>query len=297
MTGIEGRIVKAVGGLYTVGTEHGRYDCNVRGIFRKHKFTPLVGDYATIEMIDDKQRTGTITCFRERKTELIRPRVANVDQAVIVLAAESPPINPDMTDRLLILAEERRLDIVVCINKIDLTNEYINTLQLYESIGYRVFAVSAKTGEGFTALKASFMCKVSALAGPSGVGKSSIVNSILESEKMQTGELSLKLGRGKHTTRHAELIEISDGAFVVDTPGFTSLDLDDIELPRLPELFREFRPFLGGCRFNNCRHINEPECAVKEQVGVSIDAGRYERYIKIWREINAAAAGGGRKGY
>jgi len=285
MTQIEGRIIKAVGGLYTVATEHGRYDCNVRGIFRKRGFTPLVGDYAVVEMIDEQKRTGTITRFRERKTELIRPRVANVDQAVIVLAAENPPMNPDMTDRFLLLAEERGLEIVICINKIDLTREYVAAVKLYESVGYEVFSVSAKTSKGFDRLKAALEDKVSALAGQSGVGKSSLVNALMENEKMQTGELSRKLGRGKHTTRHAELIEISEGAFVVDTPGFSSLELGHIERDGLAELFREFRPYLGECRFNDCRHINEPDCAVKEQVGEGIDPVRYERYVTIWKEL------------
>ncbi|MCL2698693.1 MAG: ribosome small subunit-dependent GTPase A [Defluviitaleaceae bacterium] len=282
---LDGRVIKAVGGLYTVATEHGRYDCNVRGIFRKHGFTPLVGDYAVVEKIDEQKKTGTVTKFRERKTELVRPRVANVDQAVIVLAAADPPVNPDLTDRLLLLAEERGLEIVICVNKIDLDDQYATALKPYESAGYGVFFVSAKTGGGISGLRAALAGKVSVLAGPSGVGKSSIINSLTENETMQTGEISRKLGRGKHTTRHAELIEISDGMFVVDTPGFSSLELKHIPRDILPGLFPEFRPYLDGCRFNDCRHINEPDCAVKAQTGAGISAERYDRYVMIWNEI------------
>lgn len=296
MTQIEGRLIKAVGGLYTVVTEHGRYDCSVRGIFRKHRVTPLIGDYVVIEMLDEQKHTGTITSFLERRTELIRPRTANVDQAVVVLAAENPPMNPDTTDRFLILAEERRLEVVICMNKIDLSQQHIAALQLYQSIGYDVFTVSAKIGEGLEALRAALINKTSVFAGPSGVGKSSLVNALMANEERQTGELSHKLGRGKHTTRHVELIEISNGTFVVDTPGFTSLDLGHIAYDELPELFREFRPYLGECRFNDCRHINEPGCAVKDQAGVEIDAGRYDRYVTIWKEMNANAAVGSKRG-
>lgn len=280
---IEGRIIKGVGGLYTVVADDGTYNCNVRGVFRKRNFTPAVGDCVYVQLIDAEKRTGTITRFKPRRTELVRPRVANVDQAIIAFATH-PAINVDMLDRFLLLAEERALEILICINKIDLTGGYEPMIRRYSAAGYRVLAVSAETGEGIDGLRRELDRRVSVFAGPSGVGKSSLVNILLSADRMETGELSHKIGRGKHTTRHAELIELYPGTYVVDTPGFTSLSLEHVAPEGLDRLFREFLP-LGQCRFNDCRHISEPDCAVKARVGDTIAPERYERYVTIRNEL------------
>ncbi len=282
---LQGRIVKGIGGLYTVDTAAGRFACNVRGIFRKKNFTPLVGDYVFLDEIDYTKFTATISKFEERKTELIRPRVANVDQAIIVFAAESPTINFDLLERLIILTEEQKLDVVICINKVDLVDNYLVIEEFYEEIGYKVVSLSATNKFGIEKLREILSGKVSVFAGPSGVGKSSIVNNFLEFGKMETGELSTKIERGKHTTRHAELIEIFEDTYIVDSPGFTSLSLSHIMPQTLDRLFREFQPHLGRCRFSDCRHINEPDCAIKEQVGINISVERYERYVSIYEDL------------
>ena len=290
---INGRIMKGVGGLYTVATENGRYACGVRGIFRKQKLEPTVGDFVGIDEINEKDKTATISRFFERKNRLIRPRVSNVDQAVIVVAAKNPDMSLDLLDRFILLAEEQRLEILICINKTDLTSDWRRVKELYEQIGYAVEAVSctesgnAAGADAAEILKPRLLGKVSVFAGPSGVGKSSVTNLLLAEMKMEVGALSEGIQRGKHTTRHAELFELAPNGFIVDSPGFTSLELNHIPRASLAGYFREFAPYLGKCRFNDCRHINEPDCAVKEKVGNEICKERYERYVKFFEELRS----------
>lgn len=221
-----------------------------------------------------------------RRNELIRPRVSNVDQAVIVFAAKSPNMNLDLLDRFLLLAEEQELDIVIVINKIDKDKKenYLAAAEMYRDAGYAVICTSAEKEIGIDALRTALENKISVFAGPSGVGKSSLINKAFPGLELNTGEISEKIQRGKHTTRHAELIQITEKSYIVDSPGFTSLYLTHIPSEKLQYHFREFLPFVHACYYNGCVHINEPDCAVKEQIGKAIHPMRYERYVTIYHE-------------
>lgn len=281
---LDGIITKGVGGLYVVSTPDGVYECSALGIFRNKNITPTIGDYVTVTVIDESKKKGTVSAIKERKNQLIRPRVCNVDKAVLVFAAASPELNVDLLDRLIILCENERIDVVVCINKMDLADEpeIIRLKDLYERIGYRVVLTSsALRAENPDALAEVFRDSVTVLAGPSGVGKSSIINAAVPHANMQMGTLSRKIDRGKHTTRHVELLQGDGNCFIVDTPGFSSLLLNHIDKKDFAYLFREFLPFLNECRFNDCMHVKETDCAVKNNVGVTIDRDRYERYVKL----------------
>lgn len=284
---LNGTIIKGIGGFYYVDTENGIYECRARGIFRKEKLKPTVGDFVKISVLDKKNKKGSLDVIEPRKNMLIRPRVSNVEQAVIVFAAVSPDINIDLLDRFLILVAEQKLDVVICINKIDLDTDkkYENIKSIYEKSGYKVICLSAEKGIGIDELKSNLKNKISVFAGPSGVGKSSLINSIAPNLQLKTGEISAKIERGKHTTRHAELMQIEENSYIVDSPGFTSLFLEHIPSEELQYYFREFEPYLSGCRYTGCSHIHEPDCAVKEQVGENIQTERYERYINLYNEL------------
>lgn len=284
---LNGTIIKGIGGFYYVDTENGIYECRARGIFRKEKLKPTVGDFVKIAVLDEKNKKGSLDVIEPRKNMLIRPRVSNVEQAVIVFAAVSPDINIDLLDRFLILVAEQKLDVVICINKIDLDTDkkYENIKNIYEKSGYKVICLSAEKGIGIDELKSNLKNKISVFAGPSGVGKSSLINSIAPNLQLKTGEISAKIERGKHTTRHAELMQIEENSYIVDSPGFTSLFLEHIPSEELQYYFREFEPYLSGCRYTGCSHIHEPDCAVKEQVGENIQTERYERYINLYNEL------------
>jgi len=275
----QGRIVKGVGGSYEVAADGAVYTCAAKGIFRLRGITPLIGDRVEFEITHEADQEGNVTNILERTNELKRPRVANIDQALIVFSVTRPAINIDLLDRFLILAESEGVEAVLVLNKCDLPkgDEAGELRCTYEAIGYKVVKMSAFTRDGLNELRGLIGGKVSVLAGPSGVGKSSIVNCISK-RLMETGELSRKIDRGKHTTRHAELIPIDDDTFIVDSPGFTALTTDGLEPGRIAGCFREFRPYLAGCRFNDCKHLREPGCAIKAQVGDDISAERYERY-------------------
>jgi len=303
---IDGRIIKGVGGLYTVSAREGLYMCRPRGLFRNEGVTPLVGDEVTLRVTGGETPgpraagggSGHIIRIHGRRNELLRPRVANVDQAVIVVAAKSPAINYDLLDRLILTFEHIAAksgngpEILICVNKTDLCAalEPEGLMEDYENIGYPVAYISALPeardhGAGIEALRRRLAGKVSVLAGASGVGKSSAVNSLLLSERMPTGALSRKAGRGRHTTRHSELLELQPGGFIIDSPGFSSVSLDGIAAESLAGLFIEFRPFIGRCRFADCRHIGEPGCAVKAAAGGAVPTGRYDRYVSIYRQL------------
>ena len=275
---LKGTIVKGIGGFYYVNTGCGVYECRARGKFRLEKVTPTVGDFVEISVIDENGRKGSLDVIFARRNELIRPRVSNVDQAAIVFAAKSPALNPDLLDRFIILAERQKLDVIICINKIDIdkSEKYKDIAEIYTKSGFKVIPLSAEEGTNIDLLREELNGKISVFAGPSGVGKSSLLNAVNPMLGLNTGEISAKIERGKHTTRHAELMEIFDGSFIVDSPGFTSLFLDDIEKDELQYYFREFRPYIGNCRFSGCSHIHEPECAVKAHVGGRINEMRYK---------------------
>ncbi|MBS5794698.1 MAG: ribosome small subunit-dependent GTPase A [Lachnospirales bacterium] len=281
---IKGRIVKGIGGLYFVDTSSEVIECSIRGIFRKNKITPTVGDYVKISLLEDNK--GIIEEILERKNILIRPRVSNIDCAIITFSLISPNINIDLLDRFLILAESQNIEnIIICINKCDLANEEdINNIKsLYENI-YPIVFTSTLKNIGIQDLKNLMDKKVTVFAGPSGVGKSSLINAILPSASLITGDISKKIERGKHTTRQVELLEAWEHTYIVDSPGFTSLSIDFLE-NSIDIYFKEFREFLGNCKFYDCKHIHEPSCVIKEQIGKNISKERYDRYTKLLNEI------------
>lgn len=284
-----GTIVKGIGGFYYVHTEKGVFECRARGIFRKNGIKPTVGDKVQISVLDEAHHKGSLDVIEERKNELTRPRVANVDQAVIVFAAKDPQMNLDLLDRFLILAEEQGLDILICINKtdLDLNKAYEAVAAFYRKAGYPLVLASAEEGIGLKELQCALAGKISVLAGPSGVGKSSLINSAFPEFSLETGALSLKIARGKHTTRHAELMQIAEDGFIVDSPGFTSLSLGHIHHENLHYYFREFQPYLHQCYYTGCSHTHEPNCAVKEHTGIDkeIAQARYDRYVALYLEI------------
>ena len=287
---IEGTIIKGVGGQYTVDTPQGQYVCNARGLFRKQKITPIVGDRVQINFAEDRGRpipgsepagSGTLMAIMPRRNELRRPKVANVDQVVVVLAVTQPPLSFALLDRYLIQAEYEGIEASICINKIDLDDVLPAEIKdIYVPIGYPVFAVSANSGDGLQDLKEFFQGKTTVLAGPSGVGKSSIINGLIKEKKLATGPVSERIGRGKHTTRHTEFVPISVSGYVIDTPGFSSLDPPDVPLLERGSLFREFRTWLGQCKFRDCLHKSEQGCAIIEQIGLTVDRRRYARYLE-----------------
>lgn len=283
-----GIILKGIGGFYYVKTNEGIFECKARGIFRKEGLSPLPGDTVAISVVDEKEKTGWVEEIAQRKSQLVRPAVANVSQIIVVIAASSPEPDLQLLDKLLITGEKLNLGLKLCINKIDLDkdSEYRKIELAYQKAGYQVLLTSSKTETGFEDLKHVLPGNITVFAGQSGVGKSTIINSIMNSWIMPTGELSIKLERGKHTTRHAELIELAFGGFIADTPGFSSFELNEIEPSELELYYPEFRERYGRCRFTGCSHISEPGCSVKEAVEEGlIDRGRYNRYILLYNSL------------
>ena len=287
---LKGRITKGVGGLYFVDTSSGVFKCNARGIFRKDNIKPAVGDFVLISEIpsldDASEKTGIIEEITPRSNMLKRPWVANVQQALIVFSVVSPSINLDLLDRIIVLAEEQGLEIVVCLNKADLCpeEEMLKIRALYEKVGYKVIAVSAISGTGIAELEEVLNGKTSVFAGPSGVGKSSMTNCLIPSAQMEVGEISEKISRGKHTTRHAELLQVAQDSYVVDSPGFSNVSFEHIKRDELKLYFKEFGDN-DKCRFHDCLHLNEPGCFVKEQVGKDIAKIRYDRYVRFLDDV------------
>lgn len=282
----QGIIVKGIGGFYYVKYNTSIIECKVRGIFRKQQVIPIVGDRVDFELNDDK--SGVITNILDRKNSMIRPPVANIDQVVLVFSITQPSPDFLLIDKLIALLEYKNIEIAICINKIDLSSkkEYKKISDLYKKIGYPVVCTSAKKKIGINQLKKILKGKVSTLAGSSGVGKSSLLNIILKDVQLKTGEISKKIERGKHTTKHVELFELEEGGFILDTPGFSVLNLNEIKSEDLKYYFREFEKYCTNCKFTGCNHINEPGCAVKEAVeNNQIDSGRYNRYKIIFNEL------------
>ncbi|MBW4828634.1 MAG: ribosome small subunit-dependent GTPase A [Clostridiaceae bacterium] len=285
---VEGIIIKGIGGFYYVKTDTGIYECRARGVFRENKITPLIGDRVKIRE-NNLDMTGYVEEIMERKTELIRPPVANVTQAVIVMGVKSPSLNLWLLDRFLVLAEEQKLNVVILINKIDLDNNSIakNIYKTYSSMGYKVILSSCTLNKGVDILKEVLKDEVTVFAGPSGVGKSSVLNKVQPNLKLKTGEISEKTKRGKHTTRHVELIELDVGGYVLDTPGFSSLKLDFIETENeLQHYFKDIRKYSDHCKFNSCLHVKEPDCEVKKQLELgNISEERYNNYLNFLDEV------------
>ena len=285
---IEGRIIKGIGGFYYIETEKGLYECRARGIFRKNKITPLVGDFVKISVVDEDNKKGVVEEIQERKTELVRPPIANVNKALIVFAVKNPTPHLSLLDRFIVLAERENLEIVIILTKIDLDddNTFEKIKNIYEPCGYKVIGVSNLENKNIDKVKEELKDNTVVFAGPSGGGKSSLLNQIDSNFQLKTGDVSDKIKRGKHTTRHAELFELKFGGMVADTPGFSSLTLDDIEDIDLKDYFIEFEDY-DDCKFGSrCIHQNEPNCAVKEAVeNGEIPKERYESYIQLLNEI------------
>lgn len=286
---MQGKIIKGIAGFYYVYAEDGEiYECKAKGIFRKDKQKPLVGDNVVITVLDEKEKEGSLTDILPRRNSLIRPAVANVDQALVIFAIENPKPNFLLLDRFLIMMEQESVPAVVCFNKKDLAAEAeLNYLfNTYNNCGYQVVLSSALNEDGLEEIRDILKGKTTVVAGPSGVGKSSLTNCLQEGVLMETGEISRKLKRGRHTTRHSQVIPIEKDTFLMDTPGFSSLSLTDMEEQELKDYFREFRKYEGQCRFKECRHIHEPGCAVKEALEKhEISRLRYEDYLGLHEEL------------
>lgn len=279
-----GIILKGIGGFYFVKSQDDVYRCKARGIFRKDGLTPLPGDRVSISVDDYSSRIGNIDEILPRESELVRPAVSNINQLVSVIAVKSPGADLTLLDKLLITAMQKEISAIICVNKIDLDDagERQNMISEYEKAGYRVIELSSKNACGFEQLREALNGKISVFSGQSGVGKSTILNIIMDSMIMKTGEISSRVERGKHTTRHAELIELAGGGYIVDTPGFSSFELTGVHVDALERCYPEFADCLGGCRFTGCSHISEPGCSVKDALSKGIiGCGRYERYIQF----------------
>ena len=286
---MQGRIVKGIAGFYYVFIPGvGILECKAKGIFRKNKLKPLVGDRVLVTLLNKEEKTGNIEEILERENELIRPAVANIDQALVVFALKSPEPNFNLLDRFLLMMKQKGLPCILAFNKADLVGEdrLAEIRSLYEKSGHPIFFISAKNEMGLLELKNALLGKITTLAGPSGVGKSSLINSLQTEVSMETGTVSEKIQRGKHTTRHSELIPIDEDSFILDTPGFTSLSVFNLEKEELESLYSEFEPYRKHCRFTPCSHTHEPDCAVKEALEQGeISTVRYENYQQIYEEL------------
>lgn len=284
-----GKIMKGIAGFYYVGVvESGVYECKAKGIFRKDKIKPLVGDDVEIEVLNEEEKLGNIVKILPRRSELIRPAVANIDQALVIFAAREPKPNLSLLDRFLVIMEKQDIPVIICFNKQDLCDdEEVGRLkEIYEACGYPVVLASAKQGEGIEEIKSLLRGKTTTVAGPSGVGKSSLTNLLQNEVQMETGEISKKLGRGRHTTRHSQIIQIEKDTWLYDTPGFTSFYVEEIEKEELRFYFREFSKYEGTCRFQGCTHTHEPGCMVKNALEEGkISKERYENYLELYGEL------------
>ena len=286
---MRGKIIKGIAGFYYVYGEDGElYECKAKGIFRKDNQKPLVGDNVEITILDQVKKEGNLVSILPRKNSLIRPAVANVDQAFVIFAADKPKPNFMLLDRFLIMMEQEGVPAVICFNKKDLVTEKEagELYEVYKSCGYRVILSSTLDGEGTDEIREILEGKTTVVAGPSGVGKSSLTNLLQGEIKMETGEISRKLKRGRHTTRHSQVIPVGENTFLMDTPGFSSLYIMGMEEQELKDYFPEFRKYEEKCRFQGCRHIHEPDCEVKEALERGeISRIRYEDYLSLYEEL------------
>ena len=286
----EGRILRSLSGFYDVQTPQGLISCRARGILRKEGNSPLTGDLVEITVEKGK---GMVERILPRKNHFIRPAVANVDALVVFAANVNPVTEPFLIDRVAAIAGDQNVEVVLCVNKCDL-DPAVNLVRIYEHAGFPVIRTSAETGEGVEALRALLEGKLTAFTGNSGVGKSSILNRLAPELQLETGEVSEKLGRGRHTTRHVELYRLGENTYVADTPGFSSFDTDQMELilkENLQYAFPDFGSYLGKCRFDDCSHRREPDCAVRAAVEAGeIERSRYESYLKLYEKSSQIKA-------
>lgn len=286
---MQGKIIKGIAGFYYVYVEgHGTYECKAKGIFRKDHVKPLVGDDVVMDVLDESEMLGNISEILPRRSALIRPAVANVDQAMIIFAIVKPNPNFNLLDRFLIRMERQNLPTIICFNKQDIASaqEKEALRQSYETCGYHVLFISALENEGLEQVRDLLSGKTTTVAGPSGVGKSSLINKLAPKANMETGEISAKIERGKHTTRHSEIIALGEETYIVDTPGFTSLDISEITKEELGQYYPEFVQYEPYCKFSCCAHISEPSCGVKQAVAAGkISTVRYENYKILYQEL------------
>lgn len=277
-----GRIIKALSGFYYVQTESGLVECKARGRFRKEGVSPLVGDWVDLEADGGK---GTLEAIHPRKNSFVRPAVANLDMLVLLASEVIPITEPFLIDRITAIAGDQNVPVLICVNKSDLSQEG-RLARIYIHAGYQVITTSAVTGEGIDSLRQAIRGKVVAFSGNSGVGKSSILNRLDPSLSIQTGEVSERLGRGRHTTRHIALYALPDQTFVADTPGFSSFDTEQMELvlkENLQYAFPDFAPYLGKCQFHDCAHMKEPGCAVLQALACGdIEPTRHSSYVRLY---------------
>ena len=288
---MQGKIVKGISGFYYVHVvESGIYECKAKGIFRQQKMKPLVGDDVEIDIISEEKKTGNVAAILPRKNALIRPAVANVDQALLIFAAASPNPNFNLLDRFLVMMGRQDVPVILCFNKCDLITEeqQQEIASIYEASGCKILFVSAKKELGLKELQEILEGKTTTVAGPSGVGKSSLINLLAPEACMETGEISKKIERGRHTTRHAELIQLKGDGYIMDTPGFSTLYIPGMEKEDLKGFYPEFRKWEPYCRFQGCNHISEPDCGVRQGLEEgSISLLRYENYKLLYEELKA----------
>lgn len=286
---MQGKIIKGIAGFYYVhAAGRGTYECKAKGGFRNQNIKPLVGDNVEFDIVDEEKFLGNIVKILPRSSQMIRPAVANIDQALLVFAISFPAPNLRLLDSFLVMMEGYELPTIICFNKIDESDEpeLERLSRIYGKSGSRVIFTSTVTGEGIEELRELLAGHTTALAGPSGVGKSSILNALVEDVHMETGSISDKIGRGRHTTRHSEVFVLDDESYILDTPGFTSLSVMVDDKSKLRFYIPEFDEYEGRCRFAGCVHVNEPDCAVKDAVEQGmIDLHRYESYVDMYHEL------------
>ena len=296
---MKGKIIKGIAGFYYVHTG-GRmqssciFECKAKGVFRKDKRKPLVGDDVELDVLDEGQRIGNIREILPRRSELIRPAVANVDQALVIFSIVKPQPNFNLLDRFLVMMQQQGIPCIICFNKLDMDEENQGTRyeEIYRGCGYVTLQVSAAEKQGIEELKQLLRGKTTTVAGPSGVGKSSLVNCLQSGTVMETGSISEKIERGRHTTRHSELIAIEEDTYILDTPGFSSLGLFELEKEDLAAYYPEFAEHEKYCKFGGCSHITEPVCGIRDAVEEgAVSKMRYENYCLLYEELK------GRKKY
>lgn len=286
---MKGKIVKGIAGFYYVWCEdENLYECKAKGSFRKEGIKPLVGDDVAVQVLDEEKKLGNMEEIFQRRNELIRPAVANVDQAMIVFAMANPMPNLNLLDRFLVMMEWQRVETVICFSKQDMVSseEEETFRRIYEKCSNRVMTISNTENTGIEDVRECLRGKTTVLAGPSGVGKSSLLNRLYPQAESAIGSVSEKIRRGRHTTRHSELFSLGDQTFLFDTPGFSSLKPPEVDKQELRQYFTEFIPYEGQCRYVSCSHIHEPGCVVQEALSCGeIARSRYENYVQIYEEI------------
>ena len=284
---MKGTIIKGIGGYYYVDVNKVVYECRARGVFRNDNIKPVVGDKVRILILDNKNKKGSIEDILPRKNAFIRPPVANIDNIVIVISATIPKVDFMLLDKLLVIYQMEGIKPIICINKIDEGKKNGTSIhKIYDTSKFKVIMVSAKENIGVDELECTIKDATTIFTGQSGVGKSSIINKIIKQDMFDTGPLSKKISRGKNTTRHVELVEIDRGGYILDSPGFSSIKMDEIDVGQLQYYYPEFIDYIPDCKFTGCSHIREVECNVRKALENGfINAERYNRYVDIYNEL------------